>query len=100
MSKFKYPHPPIDKQPENVQSIQDDGANSPFPADGFQSTLKIIKVEDLATGIGNAGKGQVMRSLLGADTPTDGIRVSMATYEDGADEPFHWHTASGGIGEA
>ena len=98
MAKYKYPHPPIDKQPENVQAIQDDGANSPFPAEGFQSTLQIIKEEDLATGIGNAGKGQVMRSFLKAETPTDGIRVHTATYEEGADEPLHWHMASGGIG--
>lgn len=53
--------------------------------------LRVIDQADVLAGPG-VTEGQTLRPLVGfADTPTDRIRVSFASYEAGAIEQLHWH---------
>ena len=56
-----------------------------------KSTLRVIDQADIPPGPG-VTEGQTLRPLVGfADTPTDRVRVSFASYEAGAIEQLHWH---------
>ena len=56
-----------------------------------KSTLRVIDQANVKPR-GGVTDGQTLKPIVGfADTPTDRIRISVATYEPGTLEPLHWH---------
>ena len=56
-----------------------------------KSTLRVIDQADVKAR-GGVTDGQTLKPIVGfADTPTDRIRIAVATYEPGTLEPLHWH---------
>lgn len=56
----------------------------------IESTVKIINEADIKERPGIV-PGQVVKGLVGSQTPTERISVSIATFEPGTYEWLHWH---------
>jgi quercetin dioxygenase-like cupin family protein len=56
-----------------------------------KSTLRVIAEADVPAH-GGVTEGQSLKPIVGfKDTPTDRVRISLATYTAGALEALHWH---------
>ena len=56
-----------------------------------KSTLRVIDQADVKAR-GGVTDGQTLKPIVGfADTPTDRIRIALATYKAGTLEALHWH---------
>jgi quercetin dioxygenase-like cupin family protein len=56
-----------------------------------KSTLRVIAEADVPPH-GGVTEGQSLKPIVGfKDTPTDRVRISLATYKAGALEALHWH---------
>lgn len=56
-----------------------------------KSTLRVIDQANVKAR-GGVTDGQTLKPIVGfADTPTDRIRIALATYKAGTLEALHWH---------
>src|SRR5215204_934169 len=76
-------------RPHDRQSQPTESSNG--VAMEVKSTLRVIDQADVKAR-GGVTDGQTLKPIVGfADTPTDRIRIAVATYEAGTLEPLHWH---------
>ena len=59
----------------------------------IESTLKVIYVADVeARQGGPPSRRQMVKSILGRETPTERLQVGVADFKQGGYAGLHWHT--------